>query len=359
MGHFDPRYVTHLILDTPSGSKYWNWKRHLELYRQYQNQQQQQQQQQQPSKQQCQHLKSHRYHPSQDDDDDDDDDAKVVHASAWAEKLIVVKTSWVEACQRENRRVPEEKFQLVERIISDEVVGGDVEETFVLGNASKQRHHHHRLFQQSLPVEILKYAPALEERCNYMIQNIPPAEYCSIFSGQSFLLVGFDNDDYLGERERDDCNNVNDNDDDEPADDDENDDDDDDYDGSETQHLNGGADISSGNAMISSNDGDGDGSGGAACGHPGDVGSNYCLPKKRKVQISGHWTTGVPSHNRHSTNRSSRNGRLRQMNEKYQSLKISISKLIRRAGGTIFWEPNEWITTVVLHDHYSKSIWCV
>ena len=147
MGHFDPRYVTHLILDAPSGSKYWNWKRHLELYRQYQNQQQQQQQQ--PSKQQCQHLKSHRYHPSQDDDDDDDDDTKVVHASAWAEKLIVVKTSWVEACQRENRRVPEEKFQLVERIISDEVVGGDVEETFVLGNASKQRHHHHRLFQQA------------------------------------------------------------------------------------------------------------------------------------------------------------------------------------------------------------------
>ena len=182
-----------------------------------------------------------------------------------------------------------------------------------------------------------------------MIQKIPPAEYCSIFSGQSFLLVGFDCDDDAdadddsGERERDDCNNVNENDDDESVDDDE-------Y-GSDTQHS----------AMISSNDGDGESSGGAACGHRGDnMGSNnYCLPKKRKVQISGHHTTGVPSHNRHSTNRSSRNGRLRQMNEKYQSLKISISKLIRRAGGTIFWEPNEWITTVVLHDHYSKSIWCV
>ena len=34
-----------------------------------------------------------------------------------------------------------------------------------------------------------------------------------------------------------------------------------------------------------------------------------------------------------------------------------LSRLIRRAGGTIYWEPNESISVVVLHNNCSKEVW--
>lgn len=34
-----------------------------------------------------------------------------------------------------------------------------------------------------------------------------------------------------------------------------------------------------------------------------------------------------------------------------------LSKLLRRAGGTIYWEPNEWISVVVLNERYTKRTW--
>ncbi len=352
MGHFDPKYVTHLILDTPDGSKYLNWKRHyLELYRKKQQLQQQQ--------------------------NSDDNDDGIQSSSAWAEKLILVTTSWVDACQREGRRVSENGFQLLSssRISNKGGTGEDDDETSSLlvagglaegkgatassstsprcvnGNASKQQrqyhHHHQQQHQQHLPEEILKCAPTLEERCEYMIQSIPPADFCNLFLGQSFLLVGFDLDDELDERDVDNHDDDDDDDDDDPSDDEA---------GNKT-HNYGGADDSSMNKMISSNGGDSGGGGDAAGGNPRDM--DRCLSKKRKIHNGRHCNV-APSQDRHLSGRTSRRDRrLQLLKEKCKSLKISVSKLIRRAGGTIFWEPNEWITTVVLNDIYSKRMWYV
>lgn len=41
------------------------------------------------------------------------------------------------------------------------------------------------------------------------------------------------------------------------------------------------------------------------------------------------------------------------------SVKELLSKLIRRAGGTIYWEPNELISIIVVQTGYSKEVWSV
>ncbi len=40
-------------------------------------------------------------------------------------------------------------------------------------------------------------------------------------------------------------------------------------------------------------------------------------------------------------------------------VKELLSKLIRRAGGTVYWEPNEFISIIVVQSGYSKEVWSV
>ena len=202
-GTFDARYVTHLILDYPIGSKYELYKQNLELN------------------------------------------------VDWATKLYVVSTSWVEACEKEGKRVSEVDYKLQEvndnnnNYMNDNLVRNGVSE----GGATNNNIY-------ALPKEI-QHISSLEEKCDWMIENQLVDTYCNLFSSHSILLVGFSEDEQGG-------------------------------DGSNTT------------AVDKSGEGDGNNSDG---------------------------------------------------------LKQKISKLIRRAGGTIFWEPNEWITTVILNDGYSKHLW--
>ena len=215
-GEFDPKYVTHLILDEPVGSKYDFYSSHL-------------------------------------------------HSNyEWADKLHVVTTSWVECCEREGKRLPEEEYKLQDKI------DGNNNEEDVQTNTYKTSYNAEQEQQcYTLPKEIEHIS--LEEKCNWMIQHQPTDKYCNLFSYQSFLLVGFDNNNNTEEK-----NN---------------------------------------NATTTATTIDG-----------------------------GDHHPGV-----HDTSQS-RSGSA-------EVLKGKISKLIRRAGGTIFWEPNEWITTVLLIDEYTKHTW--
>jgi len=129
--------------------------------------------------------------------------------------------------------------------------------------------------RQSLPKDI-EHA-SLEEKCDWMIQQ-PVDKYCNLFSRQSFILVGFDED-----------NNTN--------------------------TDNGLSEV------------------------PVDS-SRLRVASKLQLQ-DGPSNSGVVSIGKNES----------------EKLKGKISKLIRRAGGTIFWEPNEWITNVLLNDNYSKYVW--
>ena len=207
-GTFDARYVTHLILDYPIGSKYELYKQNLELN------------------------------------------------VDWATKLYVVSTSWVEACEKEGKRVSEVEYKLQE--VNDNnndmnnnngnLVRNGVSEG---GGATNNNNIY------MLPKEI-QHISSLEEKCDWMIENQLADTYCNLFSSHSILLIGFSEDDEQGG-------------------------------GSNTTAVNNNGAEGGGNNS--------------------------------------------------------------------DALKQKISKLIRRAGGTIFWEPNEWITTVILNDGYSKHLW--
>ena len=232
MGRFDPRYITHLLLDAPVGSKYENWKAHSD--------------------------------------------------HAWAEKLKVVSSSWVDACEREGRWVEEEGYRLreegdlddCEKAVLDAAHHGDGqldEDARESASSTTQQTTQQR---QSLPIDI-QHA-SLEEKCDWMIQQ-PVDKYCNLFSRQSFIFVGFDNED----------NN--------------------------TTPQNGD-------------------------------GEDYREVDSSRMRVAS------------KLGPSSNNGVPICKNES-EKLKGKISKLIRRAGGTIFWEPNEWITNVLLNDNYSKYVW--
>ena len=196
-GTFDARYVTHLILDYPIGSKYELYKQNLELN------------------------------------------------VDWATKLYVVSTSWVEACEKEGKRVSEVEYKLQE--VNDNNDDIDMNNGNLLRNGEGGATNNNIY---ALPKEI-QHVSSLEEKCDWMIENQLADTYCNLFSSHSILLVGFSEDDQQGS--------------------------------------------------------------GSKSGEGGGNNSD--------------------------------------------ALKQKMSKLIRRAGGTIFWEPNEWITTVVLNDGYSKHLW--
>ena len=203
-GTFDARYVTHLILDYPIGSKYELYKQNLELN------------------------------------------------VDWATKLYVVSTSWVEACEKEGKRVSEVDYKLQEVNDNNDDMNNDNGSLFRNGVSEGATNNN----ICALPKEI-QHVSSLEEKCDWMIENQLADAYCNLFSSHSILLIGFSEDDQQG----------------------------------------------------------------------GD--SNTTAADKK-------WEGG---------------------GNNSDALKQKISKLIRRAGGTIFWEPNEWITTVILNDGYSKHLW--
>ena len=151
MGRFDPRYVTHLILDAPTGSKYESWKyNHANA------------------------ISSER--PSSE--------------SAWAKELKVVTTEWVEACEGEGRRVDEEEYKLQEE--DGQHLDARKRSSAAGGPRQQKMAHQQQVERTSLPKEI-QHA-SLSEKCDWMIRHKPVDEYCNLFSRQSFILVGFDDE---------------------------------------------------------------------------------------------------------------------------------------------------------------------
>mmetsp|Transcript_25585 Transcript_25585/g.61520 ORF Transcript_25585/g.61520 Transcript_25585/m.61520 type:complete len:790 (+) Transcript_25585:82-2451(+) len=213
MGDFDTSFVTHLILDAPVGSKYDFWKSHSNHH--------------------------------------------------WAKNLAVVTSSWIEACEREGKRVLEEKYKLRDT----HSINGELEKD-VTKSSKKHEDPYETPEPMSccLPKEICH--ASLEEKCDWMLQH-PAEKYSNLFSRQSFIMVGFDND---CDTNADKCDPVD-------------------------------------------------------CSR---------LPSKKQ----GGLPDGLPF-----------------FLEEYKTLKGKVSKIIRRAGGTIFWEPTECITAVVLTDNYSKHAW--
>ena len=130
----DPRTVTHLVVDGPSGNKYDYWRQHMRL------------------------------------------------SSEWAVDCHVVTSGWVEACDREGRRVGEEEWGL----------GSE--------NAKRRR-------RPEVPVESRQRLSEPEiscrERLPEELRQCSPLEVCEalieedstdrkLFSGRCFILVGFE-----------------------------------------------------------------------------------------------------------------------------------------------------------------------
>ena len=136
MGKFDPRYVTHLILDAPVGPKYENYRRHL-------------------------------------------------RSDDWARRLLVVTTSWIDACGREGKRVDEKLHRLEEGRTTHRDDDDDSAE-----GGRRQR-------QCALPGEVRDLSS--EDKCDWFIERCSDDDddgSCrDLFSGRSFILAGFEDDD--------------------------------------------------------------------------------------------------------------------------------------------------------------------
>eukprot|EP01082_Thalassiosira_pseudonana_P002946 g2828.t1 g2828 contig12:874681-877325(-) len=213
---FDPMYVTHLILDDVKGSSKYNYvQRNLE--------------------------------------------------KDWVRDLRIVRSGWVNACEREGRRVGEERFRLVDVDEVGEVSPVDGGERGVLdtkesGNDTTNQDDNNHL---ALPKEI-RHA-SLDESCNWMLQQ----SFLRLLSSQSVLLVGF-----------------------EPA--------------------------------------------------------NITAEQGEKEEITTS-TFNVPAESIKNNNS--------KKNESMLIVQQKLSKLIRRAGGTIYWEPNDCISMVVVSDCCSEYQW--
>ena len=130
----DPRTVTHLVVDSPTGNKYDYWRQHLRL------------------------------------------------SSGWAVDCHIVTSGWVDACDREGRRVDESEWGL----------GSE--------NARKRR-------RVEVPIEsrqrVETEAVGGRERLPEGLRRCSPLEICDtlieenntdrrLFSGRCFILVGFE-----------------------------------------------------------------------------------------------------------------------------------------------------------------------
>jgi len=306
MGRFDPRYVTHLVLDDIVGSsKYENWKRHYDI-----------------------NLKCTAKTWKDGEEDDDRHHRQTTKTKyeyhEWADKLKVVTSAWVDACLAEGRRVDEEDYRLKE----EGEGGGD--ENYLNEEQSRQ----------ALPATIRNASS--EDKCDWMIQQqqqqrqcpVADDEYCNLFSRHSFILVGFDNDNDDDEGSATNTNNNNDN--------------------NDTTTIPTVDNVESSKVVV------------------GDIHRESHMENSRAMTMTTTTTTarvsgvaikqednrGLPSTSTSSTSSSLSNDKISTIRKKQSEIvKGKISKLIRRAGGTIFWEPNEWISIVVLNDHYSKRTW--
>ena len=185
----------------------------------------------------------------------------------WVRDLRIVRSGWVNACEREGRRVGEERFRLVDVDEVGEVSPVDGGERGVLdtkesGNDTTNQDDNNHL---ALPKEI-RHA-SLDESCNWMLQQ----SFLRLLSSQSVLLVGF-----------------------EPA--------------------------------------------------------NITAEQGEKEEITTS-TFNVPAESIKNNNS--------KKNESMLVVQQKLSKLIRRAGGTIYWEPNDCISMVVVSDCCSEYQWYV
>ena len=204
MGNFDPRYVTHLILDEGVGSKYDHWNENYKLH--------------------LQHVEGETSRRTM---------TKKTNMSpyVWTTKLQVVTTAWVEACIREGRRIPEDQFRLpssfhrnndtnidshptksgVQGALSS-TMRGEEEEAQRISNMLKTKMAEDdivapttssggRMKLRTKWEELVVQIPSLIKRCEHVLQqqqqltnDDEDVNTRLIFAGQSFLLVGFDDD---------------------------------------------------------------------------------------------------------------------------------------------------------------------
>ena len=206
MGRFDPAYVTHLVVDAPEGSKYENWRRHYELGSKGNN-----------------------------------NNNNEVKAAEWAQRLAVVRSGWILACEREGRLASEDGYRLplladndndnnadADADNADDDFGPKKKATIIMeappssannrnygstnygagGYSSSDPHRRAEKRttrpkrQPSLPNEIRRL-PSSSERCNWLIRNRPAERYCHLFARRNFVLAGFDEDDGDGDDDRD------------------------------------------------------------------------------------------------------------------------------------------------------------
>ena len=318
MGKFDPRYVTHLILDnntstsinsssnsSSNSNKYDNWKRHVEL------------------------------------------------GTDWAVKLKVVTSEWVVMCEKEGgRRVDEADYSLErqQQQQDDDVtkMGTNDAKNGSSGNDTNNNNNGQQLQQQqqqqstSLPNEL--QTATLDQKCDWILQHMNSIQlksqsqskeekkYCHLFSRQSFILVGFDDDDnnrnYYGDTTNTNNNNGN---------------------GSGSDGVNVER-MGESHAHVSNNNNENDEAAAAAAAESsrlpiGATNATTFITKKQQQQSSS------------SSSELSSLSLSIHPNE-HTTLKAKLSKLVRCAGGTIYWEPNEWISIVLLNDEgCDKETW--
>ena len=219
MGNFDPRYVTHLILDERTGSKYDHWIEHGKLH--------------------LRHLadegKANRRNTTKMTTMKNEEEEEVegeeggplssltTSPYVWTTKLQLVTTAWVEACIREGRRVSEDQYRLPTLSTCIGIQLGALSSTTMIREEEDRRISHVNDAGDGYNTKtaadddivtpsggkwevLIKRIPSLVKRCEYVLQQQQQQQLTTIddenvnskrqlFAGQSFLLVGFDDDD--------------------------------------------------------------------------------------------------------------------------------------------------------------------
>ena len=270
MGKFDPRIVTHLILDAScytSSNKYDNWKKHVEL------------------------------------------------GTDWAVELKVVTSGWVVKCDEVGRRVDEGGYSLHDAkdgsMNNDNDNGGNSSN----GNGDGQQQ------QRTLPREL--QTATLLQKCDWISHHIiqhqqAKENYCHLFSRQSFILVGFDDDNHNYDANGN-TNGTN--------------------NGSSDGMNNDVEQMRMGEQQASNNN---------------DENEAAAIIESSRLPGASNATT---TFNNNSKKKQHSCSEFIHANE-HTTLQAKLSKLIRSAGGTIYWEPNEWISIVLLNEEgYDKETW--
>ena len=211
MGNFDPRYVTHLILDECVGSKYDHWMEHSKLHLQH------------VADEEANRRNTTKMTTKKNKEEEEEDGPSYSTTSpyVWTTKLQLVTTAWVEACIREGCRLPEDQYRLPSHPTNSGIQqGASLSSTTMMSGEEKDHRishvnnlddDHENITTSSSSGgkwdELVKRFPSLVKRCEYVLQQQQQQQYLTtiddanvnnkrlLFAGQSFLLVGFDDDD--------------------------------------------------------------------------------------------------------------------------------------------------------------------